>query len=63
MRLVHALLPLLLQACGAPAQDLPAPDRAIAFQGEWTAALRLCLPLPGTLGGDQTPECSPGPFP
>lgn len=40
MRLAHALLPLLLQACWAAAQDLPAAERAIAFQGEWTR--RLC---------------------
>lgn len=35
MRLAPVLLPLLLQACRVTAQDLPAAERAIAFQGEW----------------------------
>lgn len=40
MRLPRALLPLLLQACWASAQDDPVASRAIAFQGEWTC--RVC---------------------
>lgn len=42
MRLAHALLPLLLQACWATAQDLPAAERVIAFQGEWTCRISNC---------------------
>ena len=44
MRLPRALLPLLLQACWASAQDDPLASRAIAFQGEWTC--RVCWARP-----------------
>lgn len=68
MRLPHALLPLLLQACWATAQDFPAADKAIAFQGEWTVPpsdrVSGCRGhRAGTQGGDQMPERGPGPFP
>lgn len=44
MRLPRALLPLLLQACWASAQDDTVASRAIAFQGEWTC--RVCWARP-----------------
>lgn len=51
MKLAHALVPLLLQACWVAAQDVPGNDRAVAFQGEWLAAsLTLCFCRPGNLG-------------
>lgn len=34
MKPARALLPLLLQACWAAAQDVPGNARAVAFQGE-----------------------------
>lgn len=34
MKLARALLPLLLQACWATAQDVSGNARAVAFQGE-----------------------------
>lgn len=63
MRLAHALLPLLLQAGWAAAQDLPANDRAVAFQGEQTCRPPTASPAAGDAGRGPDARCSPGPFP